>query len=351
MNYSKTIYKIDSKGKSRFLHVYAEGAWLVQESGQVGTTNAVIHRSECKPKNVGKANETTAEEQAIAEATSKIETKMTTGYFETLEEAKNTNVILPMLAKDYNKERNKVIFPCFIQPKLDGMRALYVDNKLITRKGKEIATMDHICEDLRIGNKNLVIDGELYIHGRTFQENMRLIKKYRGKESEEIKYYVYDLVEDKPFAIRYAKLKQIVMMNDTVEVVPTILCRSHDELMDHHKLFIGAGFEGSIVRHSDAGYGVNKRDSQLLKYKEFVDIACTIVNVEPSEKKPEQGQFVVEFDGKTFGCGMKFSHKEREAMLILKEQYIGQTAEIRFFELSEDGVPRFPVCHGIRLDK
>ena len=48
---------------------------------------------------------------------------------------------------------------------------------------------------------------------------------------------------------------------------------------------------------------------------------------------------------------MKFSHKEREEILTNKVDYIGKIAEVRFFEYSEDGIPRFPVCHGFRLDK
>ena len=48
---------------------------------------------------------------------------------------------------------------------------------------------------------------------------------------------------------------------------------------------------------------------------------------------------------------MKFSHKEREEMLTNKSDYIGMIAEIRFFEYTDDGIPRFPVCYGFRLDK
>ena len=45
------------------------------------------------------------------------------------------------------------------------------------------------------------------------------------------------------------------------------------------------------------------------------------------------------------------SHQEKEEMLSNKDEYIGKTAEIRYFEESEDGIPRFPVMVGIRLDK
>jgi hypothetical protein len=34
----------------------------------------------------------------------------------------------------------------------------------------------------------------------------------------------------------------------------------------------------------------------------------------------------------------------------MKEEYIGQKAEVRFFEYTDGGIPRFPICHGFRLD-
>ena len=48
---------------------------------------------------------------------------------------------------------------------------------------------------------------------------------------------------------------------------------------------------------------------------------------------------------------MKFSFEEREEILTNKTNYLGKTAEIRFFEYTDEGLPRFPVCVGLRLDK
>ena len=50
----------------------------------------------------------------------------------------------------------------------------------------------------------------------------------------------------------------------------------------------------------------------------------------------------------TFNCGMKFSHAEREEILANKEKYIGKKAEVRFFEYTDGGLPRFPICYGFR---
>ena len=138
-----------------------------------------------------------------------------------------------------------------------------------------------------------------------------------------------------------------------IEIVPTILIKDFEELKSLHAKALRMGYEGTIVRWGDAGYKSNSRSSNLLKYKDFQDLTCLIVDVIPSVKRPEQGQFICEFTEKNveFGCGMKFSHKEREEILTNATDYIGKTAEIRFFEYSEDGIPRFPVCVGIRLDK
>ena len=204
---------------------------------------------------------------------------------------------------------------------------------------------------------NEFIDGELYAHGYTFQENMKATKKIRATSidgapaTSEIQYHVYDMVLPGPFIKRYNMLVQLVTDIDNIHIVPTAVIHNDEQLKEYHQKNIADGYEGTIIRHGDSGYGINKRDSQLLKYKDFIDISCNVIDVLPSDKNPEQGVVHCENDKGTFGCGMKFSHAEREEILINKADYIGKTAEIRFFEYSEDGIPRFPVCHGFRLDK
>ena len=181
---------------------------------------------------------------------------------------------------------------------------------------------------------------------------MRLIKKYRPRESETVKYHVYDLIMDAPFEIRYAELKALVVSMTEIKIVPTYKIENEEQLKKFHLQFIASGYEGTIIRHSNAGYSINKRDSQLLKYKDFIDEAYKVIDILPSDKNPDQGVVhCIMQTLNTFGCGMKFSHEIREEILANKEQYIGMMAEIRFFEYTDDGIPRFPVCHGFRNDK
>lgn len=347
------IYKKDSAGNIRFLSISTEGNLIVQESGIVGTKNSVINKSVCISKNIGKSNETTPEEQAISEANSKITEKLRLGYFHSIEEAQEkggSDFMLPMLAKDYKKEVKKVVFPCYGQPKLDGIRALGECNSLSSRTGKEIATLSHI--DIS-EFEDVILDGELYAHGLSFQDNMRIIKKYVPGKSVLVKYHVYDVVMNLPFCERRDYILENLKNNPNIEIVETVVLLNEENLLNYHKLNIERGFEGTIIRHSEQGYQVNKRSSQLLKYKDFMDETYLVTDVVSSEARPEQGIVTCwcKKTGKYFNCGMKFSHAEREEILTNKENYIGQIAEVRFFELSEEGIPRFPVCVGFRLDK
>lgn len=349
------IYKKDTKGKIRFLEVYADGDEVVQRAGLIDG-KITERRHTAKAKNIGKVNETTPSEQAQAEAASKIENKMSEGYFKTQLEAETYEVKLPMLATSYEKIAKKIEYPCYAQPKLDGMRAFYntKTHKFISRKGKEITTVDLLSkgEKLIEGNKDLILDGELYSHELTFQECMSAIKKHKSN-SHLIKFHAYDIVlENEPFDERYAYLKTLKLNKDKTKLVNTRLINSEEEMKEYHKKNIELGFEGTMVRWGEKGYEVNKRSQSLLKYKDFLDIAEKIVDVVPSDKNPEQGVVVCEMkNGKIFNCGMKFSHEDREAILRNKQNYIGRTAEVRFFEWTDGGIPRFPVCVGFRLDK
>jgi DNA ligase-1 len=354
----KVLYKKDSKGKLRVWKIFAtDDGSLIQKAG-LYEGKLVINSKVCTGKNIGKSNETSPGEQARLELVSTWKSKKDEGYFETLDEVEANEVILPMLAKSYEDEKDKIVWDSnvYIQPKLDGMRCLaHIGKdksvKLISRDGKTIEGLNHIRAELSTINEDIILDGELYAHGLGFQENMRLIKKYRAGETEKVKFHVYDIVSKNKFVDRITLANKVIKKLSTCQIVETLPLNDEKDLITQHSINLKNGYEGSIIRHGEDGYKVNGRSSNLLKYKDFQDIACKIVDIVPADQRPEQGVPVLEYKGKTFQAGMKFSHAEREEWLKNKKNYIGKTAEIRFFEYSEDGIPRFPVCVGIRLDK
>lgn len=353
----KTLYKKDSKGKIRIWKIHTKGAKLIQEAGLLEgklTTN----EKTCTGKNIGKSNETTPKDQAKLELESEYRSKLDEGYFETKDEAENNIVLLPMLAKTYEDHKDKIDWNnCYIQPKLDGMRCLAKISKgkvqLISREGKEIQNMDHIIKELSEIKQDVILDGELYAHGLSFQENMRLIKKYRKGETENIIFHIYDSISEESFWERSKNVFNAIHSVDYGNLwdVDTNKIYNEKELQKYHAQFIQEGYEGSIVRWGEKGYKLNSRSENLLKYKDFQDIALPILDIIPASQRPEWGVPQFELKGKKFEAGMRYSHKEREDFLKNKSKYIGKTAEIRFFEYSDDGIPRFPVMVGIRLDK
>jgi DNA ligase-1 len=355
MEIIKTLYKKDSKGKIRVLHISTLQGKLIQESGLIGG-KFTQHSSLSKAKNIGRSNETTPQEQAILEAEAKIKKKLEEGYFESTQEARDIEVVLPMLAKSFKPEAKKIDWgDAYVQPKLDGIRCLKKDGKMISRKNKSIDTLPHINEEYTFIEDWL--DGELYAHGLSFQENMKIIKKNRP-ESIDVKYHVYDMVIPRlSFSKRYRILSAIMAERyNHMELVPAYKVESLEEVQKYHSQFIDEGYEGTMVRWGSDGYKIDARSSNLLKYKDFIDEVYKVIDVLPSDKNPEQGVIQCEIileDGtkSSFGCGMKFSHEDRVEILTNKEDYIGQTAEVRFFEYTDGGIPRFPVCVGFRLDK
>lgn len=354
------LYKKDTKGKLRYLKIWSEGSTIFNESGVLNTDSPIIHTKEAKPKNVGKSNATTAEEQAISEVNSFIARKLDEGYFKTVEEVENEEVILPQLAKDFDKEKHKIDWSnTYCQPKFDGMRCLAIIKNgkvtLISRKGKRIENMEHIeiCLASLFTDFNLVIDGELYVHGEGFQTNMSYVKKYREGFSERIKFNIYDIVSpEQSFNQRFLGWGAVLLPEGldsypSLNLVDTIKINSEEELKQNHSKFISEGYEGTMVRWGDEGYKINGRSSNLLKYKDFIDIQAPLLDVEPAEQRPEWG--VPVFEG--FKAGVRMTHEQREDLLKNKQNYIGKVAEIRFFEYTDDGLPRFPILVGFRLDK
>lgn len=379
MNYCKTIYKKDTKKNIRYLTVNVNFDKLQQISGIMNTINPVVHEKICKPKNIGKSNETSGNEQAIKEAKALIIDKLTKGYFETVDEALDEEVILPMLAKDYKKECHKLdysdIFNCqlFVQPKLDGMRCLAhislndsgVTNVILkSRDGKVIENMMHIETDLMKLSTKLnpkafphILDGELYVHGEDFQTNMQYIKKYRPGKSEKIQFNIYDKINsEEMWETRRLGLKYIEGLAQGLGLKSLCFVQDHqvtsEKMMrEFHSGYLLAGYEGTMIRRGSGLYKINGRSSDLLKYKDFLDIDAKIISIGPAENRPEWGRPIVEWNGKQFSCGTKMSHEEKKLLLINSKDYIGKTANIRYFELSNTGVPRFPIMIGIHEDR
>eukprot|EP01135_Chromosphaera_perkinsii_P001684 Nk52_evm61s208 gene=Nk52_evmTU61s208 len=262
-------------------------------------------------------------------------------------------IILPMLAKKFEMKHLKL--PCYIQPKLDGVRAIYYPSigKLISRTGHPISNTEVIERELQAANIQHVLDGELYAPGSgDFNSFVGLFRKKRALTDVElevmatVKFFVFEVVNDHVFSDRLAIMQGLPRMGLTELVSTTEVTNVNDEtIRAMHYAAVQEGFEGLIFRNMKGKYSRNKRSSDLLKYKVFFDEEFPIVDF-TSGRGREEGAiiFVCETEkGKRFSVRPSGTIDSRKKDFINGKSFVGKQYTVKFFEKSEDAVPRFPV--------
>ncbi len=381
-----TLYKKTTIGKVQTWQIVIDGDKYRTISGQQDGKKIQNSWTTCLPKNVGRANATTGEEQAIKEAVAKHDKKLESGYHLNVENIEKKRFYEPMLAQDFkNKNRQKEVTKnlddqnlgeaIFSQPKLDGIRCIAMREGLFTRTGKEITAVPHISEALEPFFKkypNAVLDGELYNHAYKddFNKIIHLVRKqnltdeHLADSREMIQYHIYDapvigngkwaMTEKDLFSDRTSVLDaQYVNLGlnkeDCLVIVETTEIHGKEQLDRCYEDYIEAGYEGQMVR-IDGAYE-NKRSPKLLKRKEFVDEEYTILGYE--EGKGNRAGTIKHFkfknkDGREFNSNVKGSFEYLAELLEKADDLIGVDATVKYFNLTPDGVPRFPYVIAIR---
>ena len=380
------LYKRDSKDRPRQWRVWTEGSTLLVETGLVDGAKKV-QKTVCKMKNIGKSNETTPEEQAIIEAYAKWRIQRTNeDYNQDIDKAGLQ--LRPMLALDYKKVPHRVNWPdAVVSTKLDGLR-LTVGNRLkiggwdkeehlyMSRKGI-LYPMPHFDEEtsklllavnrrLKTFNSGvccLALDGEAYIHGMPLQKINSLVKSYKPGKTENLEYHLFDLIiPGMSFIHRYEVLVDCLsdfMDSKNLKLVPVYTASSEKLMVEMHDKFVEQGYEGAIIRHASAEYGIGQRSSDLFKRKKFFRNEFKIIKIWPD--KNGNAMFTVEFkkgfkfeykdhiatkDG-TFKVTPKRTHVERKEMLNNPDDWVGNWITTKYQDLTEDEIPTF--CSGLAL--
>lgn len=313
----------------------------------------------CKGKNIGRSNETTPERQAELEAAAKWKKKFDSGYSENPEDTED-KFFQVMLAHNYEDYKEKLIYPVWIQPKLDGIRCIAQKDGLWSRNGKLFISVPHIYNGLKHifeQDSSVIFDGELYTDKlkNDFNTISSLVKKTKPTQDDleistrTIQYWVYDLPNDKVFSERFKNLEQILPKNEIFVLVPTYQVNNETELNNYYEKFIEVGYEGMIVR-VNVQY-INKRTKYLLKRKDFIDDDYKILDIQEGvgNRSGTAGRFILQLpNGETFHSNIKGHFGYLKELLINKKEYIGKIATVKYFNLTPAGVPRFPYVIKIR---
>ena len=267
----------------------------------------------------------------------------------------------PMLAHRYNEKKGDIKFPCFVQPKLDGVRCVVVGNKLYSRNGNRFPVLPHIENELKLYNKNnLILDGELFTDDINFEKIVGLVKKYKKSEEDEknsLKIYlnVFDYIDSKlPFNKRLINLNQFFEKNKNmkyIKQVKTEECPQEKNIEEFLEKYTKEKYEGLIIRNKSGLYEENTRSVHLQKLKKFIDEEFEIIDYTTPDQGKEVGCVIWicrTKEGKQFSVRPSGNYQERKKLYREAKKYIGKMLTVRYQELTNGHVPRFPVGVTIR---
>ena len=381
------LYKIDSKGKVRvwrisIAHTGVYPEYMIEHGvnkGKMVTTSTEIKGG----KNIGRANETTPGEQAVLEAESLWNKQLSRkGYSQTVPTSKADQPFAPMLAKSYNKpgtdltdlkDGKHIGFPCYYQPKLDGIRCtanlqIFSGGYTIylrSRQYKIFESLPHICDEIRdmkflhSASTDIYLDGELYVHGEEFQELTSAIKRDEPSEnSAKVEYHIYDVFDRKnpdwSYNERMKWLEKNIVPNKIIKLVKAGVVNNASEVRTQLHANIKLGYEGIMLRNTDGVYKARGRSKDLQKVKLFIDEEFEIVDAKENKGKM-QGQCTLickTKEGHTFGVKPEGSDAVRRQYWVdfKAGKLTGEMLTVRFFAwtTSKKSVPRFPVGIAVR---
>lgn len=356
----ETIYKRSTTGKTLEWTIEVSSNKYRTISGYTDGVKTLSKWTVIQGKNIGRSNETTADEQAIKEAKALLQKKLDSGYVEDISFINDEKFFKPMLANKWEDYKDDIQYPIYSQPKLDGIRCIVKKDGMWTRNGKKIISAPHIIDSLEPlfkKNPDLIFDGELYCDklANDFNKICSLVKKTKPTAqdliecAEVIEYHIYDLPSHNGnFLSRINQLNVMEQLNrdfhnTKCKIVDTRVVYNEDQVTALYEEYIDQGYEGQMLRLSSKYE--NKRTKSLLKHKSFQDTEFTILDICEGEgnKTGMVGFMVFETDGgDRFKSNLKADWELSKEIWNNKKEYIGKSATIQYFNLTPDGIPRFP---------
>ena len=361
------LYKRASGGEIRQWKIWVENEGTPTVFVEAGVLNGSQVKTAGQVIEEGKQGRD-AYGQAVFVMESKINKKNDEGYFDTIEKAETTRIIRPMLAVDFKKRGHSILFPATAQRKFDGVRCLASLNEngevdLLSRRGKPFPHLNHLrsaIAGLDSIPDDFVFDGELYSDTLTFQEVVGLVRRESLKVGDDerlmqVSYRLYDCLtadENDGFLTRHATLKKALngQYQSSLMLVENVEVTDRAEVETLHNQFVAEGYEGIMVRNNDGVYGINKRSKDLQKFKHFLDDEFSIVGfLEGTGNDAGTVIWVCTNDNNdTFKVRPRGTREQRREWFSEGNNFIGSTLTVRYFELTDDGIPRFPVGIAIR---
>lgn len=263
-----------------------------------------------------------------------------------------------------------------ITTKIDGGRIIALKKngevKFYTRAGQEYEGLVDIKKELEaLPVDNFALDGEITLLDKgtltskdQYKQTMMITRKDGEKHGVKILAFDYMPAElfthqakTQAYKDRRIELEHLFSGLTYVTVLPALYSGSDTSII--MKLLneqVSEGEEGVMINISDAPYDF-KRTNSLLKVKKMQDLDLEIIGFEEgtNQNANKLGAFVVDYKGNQVRVGSGISKELREEVWKHKEDYLGITIIVQYFEETKNqagGISlRFPVFVDFRTDK
>jgi DNA ligase-1 len=350
-----TLFCRDKKGSTRIWFMeQCDGQYRTvsgMQDGELVTSEWTV----CYGKNMGRSNETTAEQQAAKEIEAKYKKQLKTGYHKDIADIDNQTYIEPSLAKQYNDYADDIDFATGewgLQCKFNGLRCIATKKGLFTRKGESFVSVPHVHENLKAffeKHPDAVLDGELFNNElrQSLNEIVRLARKTVNvtaidlqRSAQLIKFYIYDgygfgqeLGQDAPYIARKTFIDEnVIPHHDCTRHVKTDVIHSKDHLDDLYQNYVADDQEGGIIRNLKTGY-INGRSKNLLKIKPVDDDEFKIVDIQEGSGNWAGKAKIITVqmpNGTIFNSSFKGSMEQAVECLAQAERWIGKIVTIQY---------------------
>jgi len=324
----------------------------------------------------GKASRTDLE-QAELEANSRYRKKLRENYRE--KGSTQELALKPYLLMQYSHKKEKINFPAYIQPKLDGVRSLFGyfnnDLKFISRRCLEFPNkLEHIKADFlksKLPNsKKIFFDGEIYIHSSKFKASdingivntTPESKTWDEKKSKLIQFHIFDYFDldnlDLTFEERYKNLSKMFAKatSKTMMLIPQQVVKNDKQVQKIYNMYLRKGYEGAVIRNKHFKYNIKgDRICNALKIKESHEEEFKIIDADKSiygeviwilQLSNKKGTFRAPHTGTQ---NNPITREERQQLYKDRKKYFGKMATVAYQEETIHGKPRHGRVIKIRM--
>ena len=288
------------------------------------------------------------------------------------------NITRPLLAaKTTDADLTKLRYPMLASPKIDGVRALVVDGRLMSRSMKPIPNR-YVQSILGFPSLN-GLDGEL-VCGNPWDKNLMQqttsgVMSHGGQPN--VTYHVFDRWDSD--SVFYDRWDSLASFHDigAVRQVPHTYVYSLEDVLALEKQYVEIGYEGLMLRDPNGKYKQNRstlREGILLKVKRFQDSEAEVLDWEPlqrnlneqvqdergyAKRSSEQagkvpdsliGSLLVRdiTTGIIFSIGSGFTEAQRVHLFEQRHRIRGKIVKYKSFNIGVKEKPRFPIFLGFR---